>query len=59
MDILDALKDLHRQATVERSHHYVGRTVEWAIKEIEELRSANAAFKQVLVSALDRDPGPP
>lgn len=37
-DVLDALKNLYVQATKERSHHYAGRTVERAIKEIEFLR---------------------
>ena len=37
-DILDRLRDLHRQATVERSHYYVGRCVNDAINEIPELR---------------------
>ena len=30
-DILDRLRDLHKQATVERSHYYVGSCVSDAI----------------------------
>jgi hypothetical protein len=26
-DILDRLHDLHKQATIERSHHYAGRCI--------------------------------
>jgi hypothetical protein len=37
-DILDRLRDLHKQATVERSHYYVGRCVSDAINEITALR---------------------
>lgn len=36
--ILEALADLHKQATVERSHFYVGRVVKDAIEEITRLR---------------------
>jgi hypothetical protein len=37
-DILVRLRDLHRQATEERSHYYVGRCVSDAINEITALR---------------------
>jgi hypothetical protein len=37
-DILVRLTDLHRQATEERSHYYVGRCVSDAINEITALR---------------------
>lgn len=37
-DILDDLKDLHKQATTERSHYYVASCCERAIAEIESLR---------------------
>jgi hypothetical protein len=37
-DILDRLRDLHKQATVERSHYYVCRCVSDAINEITALR---------------------
>jgi len=33
--LLEDMRDIHKQATVERSHHYVGRTLERAIAEIE------------------------
>lgn len=38
MTILAKLKDLHKQATVERSHFYTGSVIEEAIAEIERLR---------------------
>jgi hypothetical protein len=34
-DILDRLRDLHRQATVERSHYFTGRCISDAINEEE------------------------
>lgn len=37
-DILYLLEDLHKQATVERSHFYVGKCVRDAIAEIKRLR---------------------
>jgi len=38
-DILDKLRDLHKQATAERSHYYVASCCGEAISEIERLRS--------------------
>jgi len=40
MDILEKLKDLHTQATTERSHYYVAGCCNEAIAEIERLRAA-------------------
>ena len=37
-DILDRLEDLHQQATIERSHYYVGKCVKDAMEEIRRLR---------------------
>jgi hypothetical protein len=37
-DILDMLEDLHKQATTERSHRYVGACAKAAIEEIKKLR---------------------
>lgn len=37
-DVLDELRDLHRQATEERSHHYTGAVILRSIGEIERLR---------------------
>jgi hypothetical protein len=37
-DILVRLRDLHKQATVERSHYYTGRCISDAINEITEPR---------------------
>jgi hypothetical protein len=39
VDILDKLRDLHRQATTERSHYYVASCCNEAIGEIERLRA--------------------
>jgi hypothetical protein len=38
MDILDALVDLQKQATTERSHHYVAKCCARAIAEVVSLR---------------------
>lgn len=45
-DILDALRDLHKQATTERSHFYAAKCCNDAIEEITELRAR-------IMSALD------
>lgn len=37
-DILDDLRDLHKQATTERSHYYVASCAMRAIVEIQHLR---------------------
>ena len=39
-DIVDDLEDLFKQATTERSHHYVASCSRRAIKEIKRLREA-------------------
>jgi hypothetical protein len=39
-DILDRIADLHKQATTERSHHYVASTLDACANEIEHLRDA-------------------
>ena len=39
-DILDDLEDLYKQATTERSHHYVAACARQAILEIKKLRDA-------------------
>lgn len=38
-DLMERLHDLHKQATVERSHYYVGKCVADAIHRIEELEA--------------------
>jgi hypothetical protein len=38
MDIVDKLRDLHKQATTERSHYYVAATSLEALHTIEHLR---------------------
>jgi hypothetical protein len=40
LDVLVLLADLHKQATVERAHYYVGKVVSLAIDEIGTLRAA-------------------
>jgi len=37
-DILEKLVDLHKQATVERSHHYTAQVITEAMTEIAQLR---------------------
>jgi len=37
-DILDALEDLHKQATLDRSHFHTGKVLVLAQAEIKELR---------------------
>jgi hypothetical protein len=41
-DIVERLRDLHKQATSERSHYYVGRCATDAADEIERLRASVA-----------------
>lgn len=45
-DIIDRLHDLHKQATDERSHYYVGKCVRDAISEIQRLRSIIEAVQR-------------
>ncbi len=45
-DILYKLADLHKQATEERSHYYVGSCVREAIAEIVWLRNETDALKK-------------
>ncbi len=40
IDTLDALIDLHKQATTERNHYYTGKVVATAATEIAILRSS-------------------
>jgi hypothetical protein len=42
-NLIDDLKDLHKQATVERSHFYVGSVVERAIEELERYQGLYGA----------------
>jgi hypothetical protein len=47
VDILEKLRDLHKQATTERSHYYVAKCCDEAIEEIERQREQlkdHAAF---------------
>lgn len=55
-DILDDLKDLHKQATEERSHYYTGSVVLRAITEIEMLRNALLTLAVNLPSSIDNPP---
>lgn len=45
-DVVDRLVDLHKQATTERSHFYVAKTVKEAIDEIIALRLKVAALQR-------------
>jgi len=45
-DLVKRLHDLHKQATVERSHHYVGKCVADAIDRIEELEAENKLLSE-------------
>ena len=53
-DIVEMLRDLHRQATEERSHYYVGKCVRDSIAEIERLRSRLAEAEALLREAHER-----
>lgn len=44
-DILDELRDLHKQATEERSHYYTGMVIRRAIAEIEKYRTLQAMIR--------------
>lgn len=44
-DIIGRLADLHKQATVERSHYYTGKCIRDAIAEIQRLRAMLALSK--------------
>ena len=47
-NITARLEDLYKQATVERSHYYVGVTVKEAIQRIEELEAENDELRSQL-----------
>ena len=53
-DILDRLRDLHKQVTVERSHYYTGRCISDAINEITRFRK----LLEVLTLLTRRSPTP-
>lgn len=56
-DLISRLKDLHIQATKERSHYYVGSLVTESIATIEKLEARIADWKtiaQELAEALDQ-----
>jgi hypothetical protein len=44
-DILDDLRDLHEQATTDRSHYYTAGCVRRAIAEIERLQARCEVYK--------------
>jgi septal ring factor EnvC (AmiA/AmiB activator) len=46
--LLVKLLDLHKQATKERSHYYVGACVKASIKEIDSLMRENEALRDRL-----------
>lgn len=55
-DILARLADLHKQATVERSHHYTGACIRDAMAEITRLRAALTRLRDCdwVITPLDR-----
>jgi hypothetical protein len=53
VDIIEKLKDLHFQATMERSHYYTGSCLREAIQEIERLRSLLDEAREALSNALN------
>lgn len=48
-DLLDRMVDLHKQATTERSHHYVASILQEAIEEIARLRLSEADLRLALI----------
>lgn len=46
-DILNDLKDLHKQATEENSHYYTAKVIKRAISEIEQLRQHTFTYSEV------------
>ena len=60
-DLVKRLHSLHKQATVERSHFYVGRCAKDAIDRIEELEAKLAkalrALERIEVSTDAREQG--
>ena len=57
MDILDKLRDLHKQATTERSHYYVASCCNEAIATIERLSRIEDDLKNVFRAALAEPDG--
>lgn len=47
IDILEKLEDVHKQATIERSHFYTGKCIEEAIAEIKRLREYEWMYKEL------------
>ncbi len=58
-DILTRLADLHKQATIERSHFYVGAVVIDAIGEIIKLQFENQVMRNDLKEVRCRVPTKP
>ena len=50
MDILDQIDDLIKQATTERSHFYVAKTLQECRKEIMALRYAQSKARDLIES---------
>lgn len=46
MTVIEKLKDLHEQATNERSHYYTASVIREAITEIERLQAAVKALTE-------------
>jgi len=47
MTLIERLRDLHKQATVERSHYYVGKC---ALDAADRIEALEAALRQIAVA---------
>jgi hypothetical protein len=45
-DVIEKLKDLHKQATVNRSHYYTGSVISEAIVELARLRELQTLVRE-------------
>ena len=54
-DIIEVMTDLHRQATTERSHFYVGAVLTRAIQEITKLREEGGSGQRSCVCSIGDD----
>ena len=54
-DLLKRLCSLHKQATVERSHFYVGSCAKDAMHRIEELEAKLAADRTEVIALIRKD----
>jgi len=57
-DLLVRMRDLHKQATTEKSHFYTAKVVSAAMVEISRLRIAHRALEEI-TTACEQDCGVP